>query len=447
MLMNVPMLNNKHFLVLLGNALLVTVSFTTSFLLFHFLSMDAVGMWFFVISLVTLCESARNGFLGTATVTFYAGTAPERAAAVMGSVWYLALALSAVILAINIIAWLFLQHAHNIEIALCIKWVGITYLSSVPIDIVCWKLQAEERYMRMFWFRMINSVTTILAFILLIMFGRMTLNNALLCNFLTNCITSLFGICLGMTGIQHVFKKTKECVFEILQYGKYMLGTTSVSVLLGNVDTWIINFMLGPAAVAVYNLAIRFMAVVELPLRTFVTTAMSEMAISFNKNNIHEVAYSFKKYTGFLTIVFIPLIISALLLADIPINLLGGAQYSHSIAANSFRLFMVMSLFYPFDRLNGLTLDVIRKTRINFYKVIIMFTVKVLGDFIGLGIFGNIYGINFSTFLVTIAAVFYGNYYLRSYISYNIHDIIVSGYRDVKLMVQKNLGLSKIEAK
>src|SRR4051812_25211489 len=144
--MNLSGFNNKHFLVLMGNAFTITIGFTTSFLLFHFLSMEAVGIWFFVQSLVTLCEAARYGLLATATVSFYAGTPPERAANVLGSVWFLALSLSGIILAINGGALLLLPYTHNQEAILCIKWVGITYLSSVTIDISSWRLQADEKY-------------------------------------------------------------------------------------------------------------------------------------------------------------------------------------------------------------------------------------------------------------------------------------------------------------
>src|SRR4051812_28445866 len=94
-------INNKHVLVLVGNSLTIIIGFATSFLLFHFLSIKAVGIWFFAQSLVALCEAARFGFLATATVSFYAGATPERSSNVLGSVWYLALGLSLIILSLN----------------------------------------------------------------------------------------------------------------------------------------------------------------------------------------------------------------------------------------------------------------------------------------------------------------------------------------------------------
>jgi len=133
--------------------------------------------------------------------------------------------------------------------------------------------------------------------------------------------------------------------------------------------------------------------------------------------------------------------LGAILLADFPINFLGGAKYHGSIAANAFRLFILISLLYPFDRFNGLALDVTRHTKINFYKMIIMLIATVAGDFLGLSIFGNIYGIALSGFIVIISAISYGNYQLHKYIEYTIPGILSLGYSEMKVFIRQALKL------
>jgi O-antigen/teichoic acid export membrane protein len=352
--------------------------------------------------------------------------------------------LSGIFMLINAGAYFLLPYTHNREIIMCIKWGGITYLSTVTLDIVAWRLQADQKYMTMLLYRMINSISTIFSFIMLVVVHKMTLENALLYNFLVNCMVSVLGICLNMSGIRYIFRRTKETVSEIMHYGKYMLGTTSISSLLGNSDNWAANIMLGPAGVAVYNLAVRFMAVIDLPLRSFNTTGLSEMAVSYNKNDLHQVTFIFKKYAGMLTVAFIPIVIAALLFADIPIYMIGGAKYSHSIAANSYRLFMLVALLSPMDRFIGLALDVTRKTKINFYKVILMLLIRVLVNFAAIAFFGNIYGINLSCFIVTVFAIAFGHYQLRKKLDYKISEILTLGYSEMKLLVQDKLKLSRV---
>ncbi len=428
-------LNNKHFLVLVGNGFISLVGLATSFILFHYLSPTTAGMWFLVQSFVALCEAARYGFLATATVKFYAGTDPERGRTVLGSVWVLAIALTLIILLLNSAAWLYIPYTKNYEIILCIKWIGITYLSSLPADVIFWKLQAEEKYGTMLWYRLLNSCSSIIAFIVLIALHKMTLENALLFNFLTNCLSSLVGMALKMSGIRYIIYKSKECVSELFHYGKYTLGTTSFSVLLGNVDTWIINFMLGPASVAIYNLASRLMAFIDLPLRTFVTTGMSEMAIQYNRKNMHQLTYIFKKYAGMLTIAFIPAALGAYFLADFVTIVLGGHKYLDTEANELYQIFMIIAILFPIDRFNGLALDILHYTKINFYKVVVMLIVKTICDFAFVALLGNIYGIAISHFLSTLAGVILGYIYLRKLIPYTIPGIIVSGYQEMKLFI------------
>ncbi len=431
-------LNNKHFVVLMMNAFVFVANFATGYLLFHFLSIEAAGMYFFVQSFVTLCGAARTGFLSTATITFYAGADTERAATVLGSVWFLALALSLLALALNAGALLFLPYTHNEELILCIKWVGITFFATLPSDVVLWRLQADEKYMKMFIYNVIKSTTVLIAYVILIATHRMTVENVLLWAFLSSIICSLAGMMWNLSGIKYIAHRSKECMTELFHYGKYTLGTTSISVMLNNADTWIINFMLGPAQVAIYNLALRFIAFVELPIRTFLTTGMSEMAIAFNKNDMKQTTDIFKKYTGMLTIALIPIIICAVLLADIPINFLGGAKYHGSAAANVLRLFMVLSILFPLDRFNGVALDITRNTKINFYKIIIMLVLTVTFDFVGVAVTGNVYGAALCTYVVIIVAIIYGNYQLRKHMDYTIPGILSSGYAEIKEIVRQN---------
>jgi O-antigen/teichoic acid export membrane protein len=431
---------NKHFLVLAGNTFTSVVGLVTGALLAHFLPLTENGIWWIIISFVTLCESARYGLLATATVKFYAGTEPARAKTVMGSVWVLAIALTIVILLINGALYLAFPHTGDVETDQCIKWVGITYLSTLPADVAFWRLQAEERYGAYFWYRMLNSVSTITSFIVLAAMHKLTLETALEWNFLTNCIASVTGMLLNMTGFRMLFHQTRECVTELFHYGKYTFLTTSFSVLIYQSDNWIINFLLTPADVAIYNVAMRLMPIIDLPLRSFVTTGTSEMAIQYNRHNMHQVGYIFKKYTGMLTIAFVPVILGSILLGNIFILLYGGHQYTGTIAPALFSMCMAISILYPFDRFNGVTLDITNHNRINSIKVAIMLIVKVLAAFAGIYLLKSVFGIVWAILISTVAGVIFGHYHLRKVITYSFREIFSLGYSETIVLIRKQLG-------
>ena len=431
----------KHFVVLLGNGFTSVIGFAMAYIIFHYLSEAEAGMWFFLQSFVGLCEACRYGFLSTAAVKFYAGTDAQRGATVLGSVWFLAIGLSVVFMALNGLAFFALPFTHNYEFILCIKWVGLNYLSSLPADVVFWRLQADEEYTKMFWFRMINSCSTILSFIVLVLLHRFTLENVIIYNFVTNCTSSLIGIIWYKSGIQYIARRTKECMTEIFHFGKYTFGTTMFSSLLGNTDTWILNFVLGPAAVAVYNLGTKLMAIAELPLRSFATTAMSEMSIAYNAKDIPEVGNLFRKYAGMLTIVFILMVPFVMFGADYAIELLGGHKFDGvdgTEAANIFRLIMIMAIAYPVDRFNGIALDVTHNTRVNFYKMVIVITLKIACGFVFTALLKNVYGIVAANYISLIVSVIYGYYQLRKHVPHTLSGVLGVGYKECILLLQKS---------
>lgn len=438
-------LYNKHFLVLAGNGLISIVGFATTMLLFRALSITAIGMFFFMQGIVVLIEAGRYGFLSTATVKFYAGATPERANTVIGSVWFLTLSFTGIVVAINLLALPLLLIIDNEQAILCIKWIGISVLSTMAADITFWRLQALERYGAVLLYRLLNSTLTILVYAVLLFLHKMTLENVIFFNIATNFIASFTGIFLNISGITNLVNKSKACIREIVHFGKYTFGTTLVSSLLGNADTFILNFILGPAAVAIYTLAVKLMALIEMPLRTLATTGMSEMAIFFNNDNIHGVTYILKKYSGMLTMLFIPVAIFAVLVADYAVRLLGGHDFGGDAgmqAANIYRLFMIMSLIYPIDRFNGLALDIIHQTKTNFYKVILMLTIKITTGLALTYMLQNIYGVVISNYLMTFAAIAYGHHHLRKHLDYTIGGIIKTGYAETKLIIQKTLKLN-----
>ncbi|RKR85698.1 O-antigen/teichoic acid export membrane protein [Mucilaginibacter gracilis] len=434
-------LNNKHVLALIGNVVISAFSVITMSVLLRTMTKADVGVWFFFLSINGLCDALRNGFLSTGTIKFYAGTPKERAEIVLGSVWFLALGVSLTLMALDACAMPFMSLIKNPEVLLVIKWFGVTVLSSVTFNITFWILVADEDYLTILWLRLVNNVSMIVIILILAYLKKATLENLLIVNFATNILTSVACIVFGYSHVETIFKRTRECMVQLAQFGKYSLATNLSSNLLGSVNTFIIIPVLGPTALAVYAVPNKLMEIVEILLRTFVGTGMSAMATAYNTDNMHHLTFVTKKYAGMLTLLFIPLVIGAFFFADFAIWLLSGDQYKGTEAANIFRIFMCMAILYPVDRFNGVTLDIIHKPQINFYKVIIMVVVNVLATSIGLYLFRNIYGAAFAAPFATIAGLLFGYYHLkRNLDGYSLRSVMTTGYAESKLFINQMLA-------
>ena len=438
---NFSRLNNKHFLSLAGNGILAVLGILTYKLLYHSLSLVEVGVWFYFFNIQGICDAVRNGFLGTATVKFYAGTEPERATRVLGSVWLLAFGMTLVLLVLNAGAFFFFGFSNNAELAITIKWLGITFLSTLPFSVIFWKLQADEDYLKILILRLINSGSMIIVFIILIVLGKMTLEAALLYNFLTNCLTSIAGIFLGWGRVRTIFKHKRDHINELFHFGKYSLATSVSSTMFRAADGFIIVGMLGPAALAIYSLPVKLMEIVEFPLRSFVATGMSSMAVAFNSKKMDQVTYLMKKYSGMLTIAFIPLAITGILFSNAAITLLGDQKLLTTPSPFILRCLLVISLMYPIERFNGVTLDIIHKPNLNLYKVLIMLSAVVVFDIAGIYALNNIYGIILGAFFSIFIGLLFGYFQLTRYVSYSIADILRVGSMEMKIFLKKNLKL------
>jgi len=133
-----------------------------------------------------------------------------------------------------------------------------------------------------------------------------------------------------------------------------------------------------------------------------------------------------------LTWLFIPMAIGAFFLADWVIWLYAGDKYVGTEAANIFRIFMIMSIIYPIDRFNGVTLDIIHKPHINFYKVIIMVIVNAGATSLGIYLLKDIYGAAFAAPFCILSGLGFGYYHLKKYlVGYSLRGIMTTGYTEI----------------
>lgn len=428
---------NKNFLALTVNVIISFFSVVIMSLLFRSFSKSDAGTWFFFLSIQGLVEAFRTGFLNTATIKFYAGAEKKRADTVLGSVWLIAIAITLIISFLSLILYLFSPFIDNYQIIIVAKWLGITFISSLPFTVPMWILMAEENYTKLLWLRLVNNLSMLLIILYLIYQDKMTLNNMFILNIATNILTGLISVLFKSFRVKSIFSSTKKTLIEIINYGKYTVST-STSVLFFRISTtFVITFFLGPTALAVYNLPGRLMTIIEVPLGSSLGTGMSSMASALNKDDEKQFIYIFKKYAGLLTFAIIPIVIGVIIFADLAVYIIGGEKYVGSEAANILRIMVFFSLLFPIDRFNGVALDMLHLPRINFQKVLLMLGVHITGIFLGVYLFNSLYGIAFLGPFTIISGVLYGYYELKKRIDYSIVEIIAIGWQESKKVIEE----------
>ena len=434
--------NNKHFFSLAGNVIMSGLSIILMGILYRFLPNKAeMGNWVFFQTMFALVEMFRTGFLAMAVIKFYAGSGKDRAAEVIGSAWVLATAITLGLLVLNLPA-LLLVHVVPIEgLVFFLKWFGLSYLFSLPMFIANCVLQAEARFDRLLYMRAVNQGSLLVFICVFIGMHRLTLETLIYSNLLSLAIASVFVLVKGWTHLWAWKKRSRTVILELYHFGKYsVLGNISSYLLRGS-DIFIISGMLGPEAVAKYNIGLKLMEVIEIPLRSAIATATATMSAAYNRGMKDEVINIMKKYAGLLTLGLIPVCIGSVLFAEIAVYLVSGKQYVGTEAATVLRLFMTFSLLFPTDRFIALGLDVIHKPNINFVKILVMLVVNVVTDFAGISLFGNINGVALATVFPVLVGIAIGYWSLRKYRLFTLLQIPAAGYIQLKILLHEKLNI------
>jgi O-antigen/teichoic acid export membrane protein len=430
-------LRSNQVLSLAGNLVVAGMNLVSMSLLFRALPKGDTGAWIVFITAVGLADAFRTGFITTAFIRSYAGATPERAAEVVGSAWTIALTLTAGIAAFNGLARLLpLPFSNGAGLTLILGWLGIVTTLTLPTFMAAIVLQSELRFGAILVLRLLSQGLFVLGIISLMVSGHMQLNYVLTSYVLAASVTTIVALAMGWTGLRGLPHRTRACVSELAHFGKFSVGSYVGSSLLRSSDTFIVNALLGPAALAVYNLAQRFVELIELPMRSFLSTAIPALSAAFNKQNLPEVGRLLRKNAGLLTWALTPLIVVTILLADLPIALIGGSKYAGTPAANLLRIIILLTLLIPIDRFIGVTLDVINQPRINLQKVFLMLAVNVTGDLIGILVFKNIYGVALASLPTVITGFLFGYFQLRRFMPLSLRDILQTGLAEAQALLR-----------
>lgn len=389
------------------------------------------GNWVYFQFLFLLADTLRTGFIHSAIIKFYSGSG-QLGKKYVGAGWIISGIITLVYLIINIIIH-FIGFKHtDIVWELVTKYLGLSLLLILPLNFSTWLLQANNRFDRILIIRIINQGGFILLIILLIYLNKLTLTNLVLAFVISTFITSLFCILKKWTQLLSLKYFSNESLKDFFNYGKYSTGTVVSSNLLKSSDAFLVKYFLGPEALAIYNIPQKLLEVIEIPIRSFVMTAMPEMSGRISENGVQAAAPIMLRYAGFLTLLLIPVAIIAVSCAHLAIWLVGGEAYLITEAPNIFKIFMLLAVFFPIDRFLGITLDIINKPKLNFAKVLVMLFVQVSGGLIALYFIKSIYAIALVSVITFAAGVIFGHFSLKNYINYSLRDIWFYGKKEIQ---------------
>ncbi|GGG98246.1 hypothetical protein GCM10007415_37270 [Parapedobacter pyrenivorans] len=399
---------NKYVLSLLSNGSSALIGMLTLTLLFRYLSLNDMGEYSFFLTVLLFFDTFRSGFLSTAFINFYAGEGPVKKDKIAGAAWIIAICITSIFLLVNGIAYLFVDRVEDSSIRLFLQYFGVIYLFSLPFFMANCVLQARQQFDRLLALNLTNQGSLMVFIIVAILIGELTVVHVIYCYMASNLLSSGIAIACRWTLISKIRLVSKPYIRELFNFGKYSVGTSITATLMNLSGTFIIKFLLGTAALAVYNAGSKLIQIVELPLRSVVFAAMPTMSEAYNQGDRAGVLRMTQKYIGLFSFALLPVCVATIFFADYAILLLAGEKYVGTEAPNLLRIYMIITLLYPAERFLALTIDVFRLPKINFIKVVIMVAVGVLTCFVAVYATKSIYAATLSSAVSIVIGLVFG---------------------------------------
>jgi lipopolysaccharide exporter len=201
---------------------------------------------------------------------------------------------------------------------------------------------------------------------------------------------------------------------ELRSYGFFTFGTNVSSMISKSIDSWMLGKLISPAAVTIFNPALRISNLVEVPTDTLTSILFPKLSERIAKEGPQAARYLYEKAVGTITAFMLPLVTFFIVFADPVVRFIAGPGFEQTVPV--LQITMLYGLIIPFNRFLGITLDAIGKAKTNFLFVLRNATLNIISNYFFIshfGIIGAAYGTLTTYMIVLTINQVYLHYYLH----------------------------------
>lgn len=432
-------LREKNVSSLMTNMVIAALGLVSFMLLTRQLPKEVFGDWVLFITLATFVDLLRFGLTRTSVVRLLSAADEKSFKVLLGSSYRINLKLL-VILAV--VCWGLWFGLAALEVSvmpgyeLFLKWYPLLAIANLGWNTASALFQAEQNFERMMWVRLANIGLFVVFLVGNWLWWSLGVDVLLWVYLGVNLLSSCWCTVSRWDGLWFLRFAEKQTEKELLNFGKFSMGTLIGSSLLRSADTFIIGLspVLGSAGIAIYAIPLKLTDLLGIPLRSFTMTAYPRMSKKFIERDLPGVRKLFYTYTGAITLLFIPVALGCFFMAEELVLFLGGEEYADQLPLLTliFRIFTLYTLLLPLDRFTGVLLDSIDKPKLNLYKVIVMTTANIAVDVLAVFYFESLVGVAIGTVVFTIIGLFLGLYFLKREIQVKSRQIVTDSWEFIK---------------
>ncbi len=341
-------------------------------ILVRLLDVADFGTWVLYVSFVSVIELVREGFVKNPLIRQFVAANKEDHSFITGSSFVLNLSLFvflSVIVAIvakPISLWM---DAPSLEL-LCYLYIIHSFFYTFFLHYNALH-EANLNYQATFWSFFSQKLLFLLYPLSALLFGdliNVNLTNLALIQIAAVALSAGVSFWLAQRyAIEH-FRYRWIYIKSIFNHGKYSFGTNMSSMILNNIDSWMLGGMVSPVAVAIYNPALRITRLVEVPMSSVASITYPKLVHKDREYARENAKKLYEKSVAAILATMIPIVIGTIVFAKPIVWFIAGEGYEE--AAPILQIVVLYGLIAPFNRQFGNTLDAIGQARLTFHFVL-----------------------------------------------------------------------------
>ncbi len=243
---------------LVGNLTASGFSFISFFILARIISSEKLGIWILFITISGFFDMFRAGLLRVALIRNIYTNENE----VTGSTWALAYSITAFqILICLVLKFLFPDFVINSDLDLFVTYFPLLTILNLPYFFTFWIQQAKSRFDYILYVRLVQVVPFAGYLVYSFFFGT-DLPSVVIAYISSFGLSATVALAFNWCNPLSIIHASKTRIKELLNFGKYSIGTVIGTNLLKSSDTLIIICMLGPSAIACYTVPYKVIEII-----------------------------------------------------------------------------------------------------------------------------------------------------------------------------------------
>ena len=405
------------------NRIFITLfAFINFYILIRVLSKDDFGAWVLFTSIASLMELIKHGFVRNPLIRYLAMSHKDESAGIQTASLWLNLMVGVLEVLLLFLCSIYLSDFWD---APQLRSLFLIYMIStflyVPINHFDVIQQARMQFKGTFISNLVRHGVLFLFIVTFFVSGTEIHLDYLAYAQMTSIFLSGFASFSYAKPFLELSGKIDWKWFrELRSYGFFTFGTNVSSMINKSIDSWMLGKLISPAAVTIFNPAMRISNLVEVPSDTLSSILFPKLSERIAREGPQAARYLYEKAVGTITAFMLPVVIFFIVFADPVVRFVAGPGFEETVPI--LQITMLYGLIIPFNRFMGITLDAIGKAKTNFLFVLRNALLNIVSNYFFISHFGII-GAAYGTSTTYIVVSIINQVYMQRYLGVRLQNV------------------------